>query len=73
MDAQSFAEWQREQDDEAWARYQGELEEIERETAGKDLHPEAVLTGGTTPAHYPGAYPNLSCCGGPVQLVTVER
>lgn len=33
------------------------------------MHPGASLTGGTIPAHYAGAYPNLSCCGGPVKLV----
>jgi len=32
-------------------------------------HPGAELTGGTIPAHVPGAYPNLSCCGGAVALV----
>lgn len=38
------------------------------------LHAAAVLTGGSIPAHYAGAYPRLSCCGGPVQLVeAVQR
>jgi hypothetical protein len=32
-------------------------------------HPSAVLVGGTIPDHVPGAYPSLSCCGGPVRLV----
>jgi hypothetical protein len=36
------------------------------------MHQSAVLTGGTVPEHVPGAYPNLSCCGGPVQLVSVR-
>lgn len=36
------------------------------------LHPPATLTGGTVPAHVPGAYPRLSCCGGPVGLVPVR-
>lgn len=31
-------------------------------------HPGAELTGGTIPAHVPGAYPSLSCCGGEVAL-----
>ena len=35
------------------------------------MHEYAILTGGTVPAHVPGAYPRLSCCGGPVQLVPV--
>jgi hypothetical protein len=34
-----------------------------------ELHPPAELTGGRVPAHVPGAYPRLSCCGGPVLLV----
>lgn len=33
------------------------------------LHESAILTGGSVPAHVPGAYPSLSCCGGSVQLV----
>ena len=33
------------------------------------MHLAAVLTGGSVPAHVPGAYPSLSCCGGPIQLV----
>lgn len=38
------------------------------------LHAAAVLTGGNVPAHYDGAYPRLSCCGGPVELVeAVQR
>jgi hypothetical protein len=36
------------------------------------LHAAAILTGGTVPAHVPGAYPNLSCCGGEVQLVAAR-
>lgn len=32
-------------------------------------HQAAELTGGSVPAHVPGAYPRLSCCGGPVPLV----
>ena len=34
------------------------------------LHAAAILPA--TPAHVPGAYPNLSCCGGPVQLVAAS-
>jgi hypothetical protein len=33
------------------------------------LHQGATLVGGTVPAHVPGGYPRLSCCGGPIQLV----
>ena len=33
------------------------------------MHPEATLVGGQVPAHEPGAYPSLSCCGGPIELV----
>lgn len=33
------------------------------------MHPAATLTGGKVPQHLPGAYPRLSCCGGPVVLV----
>jgi hypothetical protein len=33
------------------------------------LHEPAELTGGRVPAHVPGAYPRLSCCGGETQLV----
>jgi hypothetical protein len=36
-------------------------------------HPGAELTGGTIPPHVPGAYPNLSCCGGAVALVPAEE
>lgn len=36
-------------------------------------HAAATLTGGNIPAHEPGAYPPLSCCGGPVQLVDPRR
>lgn len=32
-------------------------------------HSSAILTGGQVPAHEPGAYPRLSCCGGGVELV----
>ena len=35
------------------------------------MHAYAILTGGTVPAHVPGAYPRLSCCGGPVELVPI--
>jgi hypothetical protein len=41
--------------------------------AGVTLHDGAILTGGQVPAHVPGAYPRLSCCGGPVQLVPVRH
>lgn len=34
-----------------------------------EMHQAATLTGGKVPAHAPGAYPRLSCCGGPVLLV----
>jgi hypothetical protein len=45
--------------------------EVERafHTTEYPLHLPAILTGGAVPAHVPGAYPNLSCCGGPVALV----
>lgn len=33
------------------------------------LHERATLTGGVIPAHVPDAYPRLSCCGGPIELV----
>jgi hypothetical protein len=36
-------------------------------------HPAATLTGGSVPAHRPGAYQNLSCCGGETKLVEVSR
>ena len=32
-------------------------------------HPAVTLTGGSVPAHRPGAYQNLSCCGGETVLV----
>lgn len=32
-------------------------------------HPPVTLAGGDIPAHEPGAYPRLGCCGGPVVLV----
>ena len=32
-------------------------------------HEAATLTGGKVPRHVPGAYPNLSCCGGETKLV----
>lgn len=32
-------------------------------------HPAVTLVGSLVPAHVPGAYPNLSCCGGIVKLV----
>jgi hypothetical protein len=35
-------------------------------------HPAATLTGGRVPAHVPGAYPRLSCCGGTVELVPAD-
>lgn len=34
-------------------------------------HPAATLTGGKVPKHRPGAYPNLSCCGGETKLLEV--
>jgi hypothetical protein len=37
-----------------------------------ETHPAATLTGGSVPEHVPGAYPNLSCCDGPVVLVESE-
>jgi hypothetical protein len=37
------------------------------------MHDAAILTGGYAPAHEPGAYPSLSCCGGPVVLVPTDR
>lgn len=37
------------------------------------MHEAATLTGGKVPAHVPGAYPRLSCCGGPVALVRVPH
>ena len=33
------------------------------------LHKAVALAGRNIPAHTPGAYPNLSCCGGPLRLV----
>lgn len=33
------------------------------------MHPRVQLVGGAVPAHVPGSYPRLSCCGGPVALV----
>jgi hypothetical protein len=33
------------------------------------LHKAVALAGSNIPAHTPGAYPNLSCCGGPFRLV----
>lgn len=41
----------------------------ETDGAGVTLHDGAILTGGAIPPHVPGAYPRLSCCGGPVELV----
>lgn len=32
-------------------------------------HPGVVAVGGTFPAHVPGAYPGLSCCGGTKVMV----
>jgi hypothetical protein len=37
-----------------------------------DKHEAATLVGGKIPAHNPGAYPTLSCCGGTTLLVRVE-
>jgi len=41
-------------------------------------HPGVRLLGGDVPAHRPGAYPRLSCCGGDkvltdLDLITDER
>lgn len=44
-----------------------------RVAAWTAYHPAATLTGGKVPAHRPGAYPNLSCCGGETVLVAVEE
>lgn len=32
-------------------------------------HPQVTLIGGNVPKHRPGAYPNLSCCGGETKIV----
>jgi hypothetical protein len=32
-------------------------------------HSAVELTGGSIPAHVPGAYPRLSCCGGTIEVV----
>jgi hypothetical protein len=45
----------------------------ETDGAGVPMHDGAMLTGGTIPPHVPGAYPRLSCCGGPVALVPASR
>ena len=39
------------------------------EVCEQEMHPGAILVGGTIPAHVPGAYPTLSCCGGDRELV----
>ena len=41
-------------------------------TSDGPMHHSATLTGGTIPAHTPGAYPSLSCCGGAVALVPAD-
>jgi hypothetical protein len=41
----------------------------EKVRAWTEWHPAATLTGGSVPAHRPGAYQNLSCCGGETVLV----
>jgi len=47
----------------------GMLEAEYQRLEGAGAHLTAELTGGSVPAHVPGAYPRLSCCGGPVGLV----
>lgn len=46
--------------------------QLARELAHVQLeeHPSAQLVGGLIPAHVPGAYPQLECCGGLLELVT---
>lgn len=45
-------------------------ETVQRVSAFPLLRHEPVeLTGGSIPAHVPGAYPRLSCCGGSIEVV----
>ena len=51
-------------------RVLAQMEEmIEAAIADRETHLAAELTGGSIPAHAPGSYPRLSCCGGDVGLV----
>lgn len=36
------------------------------------MHDAVVLIGGKIPAHVPGAYPTLMCCGGDIKLVPLD-
>lgn len=59
-------------DELSWlARAAESLEELEP-LGSPELHEPVTLAGGDVPAHEPGAYPRLGCCGGPVELRALE-